>query len=237
MSKKLKKVDNPKPKFSFKKNILPPFVGIAVMLCVFGLLNSEYIAAQYVYRFVKPQIVNAQSLNTVPSSSESKILIPSLNVSSPIISEPSLVDSVVQNRLEQGVVHFGNIGEFGKFGNVIIVGHSSGAIWSPGQYKYVFTMLNKAKTGDRIIIDYKGTRYIYAVNSIKTVDPNNVEVLKQPKDKKIITLITCTPVGSNAKRLIVTGEQIVPKSSNTEPMAVEEDTDKVVPPSRITLPE
>lgn len=237
MTKKRLKSDNPKPKFSFKKNILPPFIGLAVMLFVFGLLNSEYIAAQYVYRYSNPQLDSSQALTISPDNNVSQILIPTLSISSPIISEPSLVDSVVQSKLEQGVVHFGTIGEFGKFGNVVIVGHSSGAIWSPGQYKYVFTMLNKAKTGDRIIVDHKGTRYIYAVNSIKTVDPNNVEVLKQPKDTKLITLITCTPVGSNAKRLVVTGEQIVPKTDPSELSAQTETSTKIVPPSRIKLPD
>ncbi len=236
MTKKRRTVDNPKPKFSFKKNVFPPLMGLLVMLSIFGLFNSEYLVAQYVYRFAKPQLASAQSYTYTPNKDVSQIMIPTLGITAPIVSEPSFVESDVQGGLKRGVVHFGTLGEFGKFGNVVIVGHSSGAAWSPGQYKFVFTMLDKIQTNDKIIIDYKGTRYIYSVKSINVVEPTNVEVLKQPKDKKMITLITCTPVGTSAKRLIVTGEQIVPKTEPNE-LTAPADTDSLsVPPSRIVLP-
>lgn len=236
MSKKSRNVDNPKPKFSFKKNVLPPVVGMVTMLGVFGLLNTEYLTAQYIYRFTKPPVAIAQSYTYTPDKDIQQLNIPSLTIAAPIMSEPSQVESDVQMGLRSGVVHFGEIGEFGKFGNVIIVGHSSGAAWSPGQYKFVFTMLDKIKQNDKIIVDYKGTRYVYSVKNITVVEPNNVEVLKQPKDKKLITLITCTPVGTSAKRLVVTAEQILPKTDPSEYATATDTNSAAVPPSKINLP-
>lgn len=203
--------DHPKPKFSFMRNIVPPFFGFVIMICTFCILNAEFIAAQYNQNFSTHSISNVKlSTNKVPTDA-SELIIPSLNLETPIISEPSLLDSAVQEDLKHGVVRYGNLANFGSNGNVVIIGHSSGAIWAPGNFKYIFTFLDKLKIDDKITVDYLGHRYIYNVYSITIVDPTDTSVLNQPKDKKIITLITCTPVGTNNQRLIVRGIQISPR--------------------------
>jgi hypothetical protein len=83
--------------------------------------------------------------------------------------------------------------------------------WTPGVYKFVFTLLDKLQAGDEIIVDYNGTRYIYRINSTEVVSPDNINVLKPTDPKKhSLELITCTPVGTSKNRLVVHAEQISP---------------------------
>src|SRR6185437_11506988 len=112
-----------------------------------------------------------------------------------------------------GVVHYPNTAVPGQEGNVVIFGHSSGVWWEPGSYKFVFTLLDKVQAGDKVFIDYQGTRYIYRITGTQVVSPDNLSVLNQGTGHDL-TLITCTPVGTSTNRLIVHAVQYVPKPVN-----------------------
>ena len=56
--------------------------------------------------------------------------------------------------------------------------------------------------GDNIFITENQKRYHYKVEEIKEVSPKEVSVLEQG-DGKILTLMTCTPVGTRLKRLLL----------------------------------
>ena len=114
-------------------------------------------------------------------------------------------------------MHYPDTAVPGKQGNVVIFGHSSGQWWAPGNYKFIFTLLDKLQPQDKIVIDYQGVRYIYRVYAYKIVEPTDLSVLNQSSDNSL-TLITCTPVGTSAKRLIIMAKQIVPNVK--EPAAV-----------------
>ena len=49
------------------------------------------------------------------------------------------------------------------------------------------------------------------------VEPSNVAALVVTTDKPLITLVTCTPLGTSRYRLLVTGEQISPSYSENTP--------------------
>jgi sortase A len=61
--------------------------------------------------------------------------------------------------------------------------------------------------GDSFQIIWQGKEYDYKVVSTSVVLPTDVYVLN-PTDVPTITLITCTPLFSTAKRLIVKGELV-----------------------------
>lgn len=208
-----KKPAAPKPVFSFRRNVVPPVLGLLIMVGFYVLLNAQWISAQYIYYTSVP--VKVQPVADVPSvavaKDASEISIPALGVAAPIIVEPSTDESAVQASLEKGVVHYGSTAEFGETGNAVVFGHSSGSPWAPGDFKTIFTLLDKTKQGDEIIVDYMGQRYIYKVTSIEIIKPTDLRVLNQPTDVKTISLITCTPVGTNTNRLVVHAEQISPK--------------------------
>ncbi len=69
----------------------------------------------------------------------------------------------------------------------------------------LFTNLDRLEVGDLFKITVLDKVYIYEVDQIKTVLPNNVNDLKIEPDKDYCTLLTCTPYGINTHRLLVRG--------------------------------
>lgn len=219
--KKVEKVTNsPKAPFKFTRHILAPFSGIFIFFMVLGLLNFQWIQAQAQYRFAKPVDTSSITISTTSPSNITvpTISIPKLRASAPIVFVANTENWAIEKGLQNGVVHFGGSVNPGQRGNIVIFGHSSGLPWSEGRYKFIFTLLDKLETDDKIIIDSAGTRYIYSVVGSKVVKPEDTSVLNQTKEN-LLTLITCTPVGTNSKRLIVTAKQISPVP--TPPSATE----------------
>jgi sortase A len=101
----------------------------------------------------------------------------------------------------------------GEIGNLVITGHSAGDIYSNNQYKFIFSGLERLGAGDLVYIDYKGTRYTYSVTKKETVEPSDVAALVYETTKPMLTLITCTPLGTSRYRLLVTAEQVNPAPS------------------------
>ncbi|MEK7086044.1 MAG: class D sortase, partial [Patescibacteria group bacterium] len=147
---------------------------------------------------------------------DDRLIIPRINQNLPIVkvSSESLIkrdwdtlEKDMQEALKDGVVHYPGTSLPGQTGNVVITGHSSYFPWDPGRFKDVFALLHDVVEGDKIVIFYNQDKYIYEVDSIKVVLPEDIEVLKQTTDDRL-TLITCTPVGTNLKRLIVSAKLI-----------------------------
>jgi LPXTG-site transpeptidase (sortase) family protein len=148
----------------------------------------------------------------------STITIPKINVHAPVQYEPSVQEAAVQKALESGVVHYGNTAVPGQAGNVAIFGHSSNDWWEPGNFKFVFVLLDKLSPGDHITLDYQSKRYTYEVIGSKVVEPTNVGVLN-PTATPTLTLITCTPPGTSLRRLVLTAKQIDPDPSTSTKVA------------------
>jgi len=219
-----KKPVHPKATMTFRHNVLPPVLGILMMLGILGLLNAQWIIAQVQYRFITPPpiAITVASVNVIDPNAPPKIVIPKINLSAPIIiDEKSYEEDKVQLALRNGVVQYGTSANPGQKGNTVIVGHSSGQLWAPGDYKFVFTLLDKLVKNDRILIDYKGVQYVYRVEDSKVVIPSNVSVV-QPTDDPRLTLITCTPVGTNKNRLVITARQVSPKPETATPLSPEQ---------------
>lgn len=119
-------------------------------------------------------------------------------------------ENVIQEALREGVVHYPYTASPDQFGNVFITGHSSYYPWDEGRYKEIFALLHKLEVGDQYAIIYKGKKYHYRVTEVFEIKPDDVSVLEQPLDKKISTLMTCTPIGTTLKRLIVRAELVEP---------------------------
>lgn len=215
-AKKQAKPTHPKAKITFRHNILPPLMGVLMFFGVLGLLNGQWVAAQVQY-YVMP--LHTKTRGVVPQLSldpnaQPRLIIPSIGIDVPYITdEPSFAEDKVQQALRKGVAHFGTTALPGQIGNMVVIGHSSEALWAPGKYKYAFTLLNKVPHKALVYVDYKGERYIYRITSSKVVEPNDVSVIDQSTDTPDITLITCTPVGVSSHRLVLKGTQISPAPS------------------------
>lgn len=138
--------------------------------------------------------------------------IPIINVNAPVTWN-SPEERILED-LKNGVAHYDGTALPGENGNVFISGHSSNYWWNKGLYNQVFALLDKVKQGDRIYLNYNNQPYVYTVEKIEVVKPDNIEVLN-PTDHSVITLMTCTPVGTTLNRLIVQARQIYPRSTTT----------------------
>ena len=201
-----------------KRSLIAPLAGILVMVVIFGLLNNQLIAAQFIQRTradLRFQTQSAPVITKIDANAPSELAIPVLGVTAPIIDEPSIRESDIQNSLQKGVVHYANTAYPGQKGNVVIFGHSSGAIWTAGDYKFVFTRLGALKTDDFITVNYKGVHYTYKVTDSTVIPPTDFSVV-QPTSTPQLTLITCTPVGTNKNRLVVRARQISPDPNTAQ---------------------
>lgn len=196
-------------------------MGIAVMFLVYGMLNFPSFEAQgryYISQLGTPQAVSSASGAGVDSKL-SEIIIPSINVKAPIVYESSTDNTNIAYDLRNGVVHYGTTAQPGEQGNVVVFGHSSGVAWAPGNYKFVFTLLDKLQPGQQISLDYQGTRYVYVVTDSQVVAPSDMKVLDSNGTQSQLSLITCTPVGTSKNRLVVHAKQVHPDPAANKPFS------------------
>lgn len=160
---------------------------------------------------------------------ENRLIIPKLNLNVPLV-QPAFtallkedwpqVEKDIQQALEGGVVHYPGTARPGQAGNFFVTGHSSYYPWSAGNYKTVFARLHQLNVGDEYWVYYGGDKHRYIVVEKKEVSPADISVLDQPTGQRMATLMTCTPVGTTLRRLIVLAQEI--DSVSGEPMEIGE---------------
>ncbi|MFH5877465.1 class C sortase [Arthrobacter sp. NA-172] len=72
----------------------------------------------------------------------------------------------------------------------------------------LFNPLHHAKTGDIFTTDVLDQTFLYQVDKIEVVKPDDISSLKITPGQDTITLITCTPIGVNSHRLLVHATRI-----------------------------
>lgn len=152
------------------------------------------------------------SLEVAPP--DNRLVIPSLDIHAPIHEAQDIdiqknnwqaIEDQVQEALKNGVVHFPGTATPGKQGNAFITGHSSYYPIMPGRYKDVFALLPEIEIGAVIEIWQDQKKLTYQVSDKREVNPSETNVLDQTDDQRL-TLMTCTPLGTALKRLIVTAQ-------------------------------
>ena len=147
---------------------------------------------------------------------DTRIVIPRINKNVPIVQvraenllkrDWNALEDDMMEALKFGIVHFPGTALPGEHGNIALTGHSSYFPWDRGRFKDVFALLHEVKMGDMVLLYHKQKKYIYEVNDIKIVKPDDVDVLEISNEDKL-TLITCTPIGTDLRRLVVTAKLI-----------------------------
>lgn len=202
------------------RHFIPIAAALAVVLIfVFIQYNRVFIAN--VQAYVSPGSLDPQNIVIDPGANvavgpEPKLIIPKINVDVPAIYGIGPDQDSQLAAMNKGVAHFGIPGANshpGQIGNTVLSGHSSNDLFDPGDYKFIFAQLEKLAPGDTIYTHYEGKRYTYVVTKMEVVKPNEVSKLVYPTDKPVLTLITCTPLGTALNRLLVTAEQVSPDPS------------------------
>lgn len=124
----------------------------------------------------------------------------------PLIYSDTLEETAIQQYLKQGAVVLPLGTSFGQPGNVVITAHSSG-FESFGPYRFAFAKLGELEVGQEFQVATNATTYTYRVYNKEIVYPH--EVHKLPQDNRsTITLVTCWPIWTNFKRLLVHSELV-----------------------------
>ena len=113
-------------------------------------------------------------------------------------------DTMTDEMLKQGLVQLAKSATPDIGGDVLIAGHSSYYSWVASDFKTVFAPLVNAGTGDDILLKKGNVLYLYTVKNIQTIgasDKITVNVGNQYPKK--LDLITCVPIGTNLRRLLI----------------------------------
>ncbi len=137
-----------------------------------------------------------------------RLEIPDLKINVPIIWSKTTSD--FENDLRNGVVHYPGTALPGQIGTTYISGHSSNYAWAKGSYNQIFSKLGNlaVNTSFKVTVVQKNGKDAglhYVVTGSKQFKATDQEQFKNA-GKSVVTLSTCWPVGSTAKRLVVFGE-------------------------------
>lgn len=179
--------------------------------------NSESLLPLEVIRQadkLKSDIPNLSFSLTPP---DDRIIIPRLSKDVPLIKTNiknfadrkwDILDKEILNDLKKGIVIYPSSVVPGKGGNTVVTGHSSNYPWVISKYNDVLARLHEVILGDKITLYYNQKKYSYEVYDIKVVNPEDIEVMAPDAGENILTVITCTPVGTNLRRLVVVGKLV-----------------------------
>lgn len=74
----------------------------------------------------------------------------------------------------------------------------------------ILSNLDQIVEGDTFTVETFGDVMTYEVLSTAVVEPHETQTLYPQPGRDLVTLVTCTPIGVNSHRILVTGERIVP---------------------------
>ncbi|MDJ0319945.1 class C sortase [Pseudarthrobacter sp. PS3-L1] len=129
-----------------------------------------------------------------------RIRIPSINVDLPIYHGTS--NAV----LEHGIGHLEGtaLPVGGQSTHSVVTGHRGLATSD------LFTNLDKVSVNDSFTIEVFGELLTYRVTETVIVEPEDTQSLLIQPGSDLMTLVTCTPLGINSHRILVTGERVIP---------------------------
>lgn len=129
-----------------------------------------------------------------------RLRIPAINVDLPIYHGTS------QKTLERGVGHLQgtSLPVGGESQHSVLTAHRGLASAE------LFTHLDQVEVGDTFTIEVFGEVLTYRVFDTRVVEPDQTESLFPKQGADLVTLVTCTPLGINSHRILVTGERVTP---------------------------
>lgn len=142
----------------------------------------------------------AKLLATDSTGLMARIKIPKIDVDLPIYHGTS--DRV----LAQGVGHLEGtaLPVGGETTHTVLTGHRGLA------QAEMFNNLDQLVVGDTFTLETWGEVLTYRITDTRVVKPDETQSLYPVQGNDLATLVTCTPLGINSHRILVTGERITP---------------------------
>lgn len=205
-----------------KSRYLGPIVAGLAVLLIFVFLQYNRAFFGIVAAYTSPGNISPQNIIVDPATEvsvgpEPRMIIPKINVDAPVVYGIGPDHKSQMLAMEKGVAHFAISGANavpGQIGNAVFAAHSSNDAFASGDYKFVFAQNEKLAKGDIIYMNFEGRRYTYSVTSLEVVMPSEVSRVQINATKPMLTLISCVPLGTAEKRLLVFAEQISPDPSS-----------------------
>lgn len=74
----------------------------------------------------------------------------------------------------------------------------------------LFNDLDQVAVGDTFTLEVFGEVLTYRVRESRVIEPEDTDTLRVSAGEDLVTLVTCTPLGINTHRIVVTGERVTP---------------------------
>jgi LPXTG-site transpeptidase (sortase) family protein len=170
--------------FSFIASILGIIGGIMI---IGGILYLTYERSTLSFSNTPSQYLH----NIRRPGSPIKISIPAIDIN------VSVKEATIKNGIWQTdrltALHLNSSANPGEYGNIIIYGHNT---------PNIFKNLSDAKIGNSVIITTdSGIKNAYIINTIQTVSPNTISLIR-PTKEEVLTIYTCTGFFDN-QRLVI----------------------------------
>jgi sortase A len=216
------RLKNKNPFWAFLKFII---IFVLVFTTVFFALNYSAYIQKIKYWYQDEFAPNDKSLSNIvlgpsdiskskdshfPNIDDNSIFIERIDIKAPITFRVENNEDAVRDNLKNGAIHITGTSLPGENGNVFVTGHSSNYFWISSKFNAVFALLDKEMIGDLILIKFRNINYVYQIEEKLVVRPLETSVMNDYAKYPTITLMTCTPVGTNLNRLIIRAKQILP---------------------------
>ena len=111
-----------------------------------------------------------------------------------------------ENELSKGAGHLpsSSLPVGGKSTHAVLAAHSGRAD------SKMFTDLDQVKEGDLVYLYVLNKTLTYEVDQITVTTPDDTDAIQIINGEDLLTLLTCTPYGTNTHRLLVRGHRIFP---------------------------
>lgn len=186
-------------KFSRSFKILVKFLfGSAITIGAF-LATINYGGIEDKLPFTDENLTN---FNLELSNERNRIDIPKLNLLGKV--SYNVEENNQESLLKESVIHLNGSALPGEKGNSIFTAHSSN--YFLGHYSNIFSRINRLELGDDVYVYKEGKRFNYSVKEKSTILPTELD--KLPQNGSTLSLVTCWPLGTDLKRLVVIAEYV-----------------------------
>jgi LPXTG-site transpeptidase (sortase) family protein len=173
-------------------------LGTALMLIAVLLITYIYLPIVQIYFFPPTQVPQIKS--------EYSLFIPKIKAYAPIvIGVDPWNEKDYKEKLKQGIAQAKGSALPGKPGSYLFA-HSSDYPWNITRYNTAFFKLNQLRKGDKIYIHHNNEVITFVVTDSKEIWPNEIQYLKDRRAD--LTLQTCTPIGTDLKRLLIFAKKV-----------------------------
>jgi LPXTG-site transpeptidase (sortase) family protein len=189
-------------------------LGSAVFIFIFLILNLPAFYLHFVdweKEIKAPEAPPIISELPVPGDEEKQkyekedsIVIGKIGIDAPLVFVAGTTQKELSQALDRGVIIYPGSALPGAPGNLFLTGHSSVLPWNKTEYGQVFAQLDRLEAGDKVLVYFQQEKYEYEIVK-KAVLPADSVVLKHQQNAQTLTLMTCWPIGTALKRLVVEG--------------------------------